>query len=66
MFKKITDEKIINVLEQISKEEKINFKKDILQIIASYSDGSLRDAINLLEQANNTFGSDLQLRIFLA
>ena len=59
VFKKILDEKIINVLEQISKEEKINFKKDILQIIASYSDGSLRDAINLLEQANNTFGSDL-------
>ena len=59
VFKKILDEKIINVLEQISKEEKINFKKDILQIIASYSDGSLRDAINLLEQANNTFGSNL-------
>ena len=59
VFKKILDEKIINVLEKISKKEKINFKKDILQIIASYSDGSLRDAINLLEQANNTFGSEL-------
>ena len=59
VFKKILDEKIINVLELISKKEKINFKKDILQIIASYSDGSLRDAINLLEQANNTFGSNL-------
>ena len=58
VFKKIPDNEIIKVLEKISKKEKIKINKEILQTIAIYSDGSLRDAINLFEQANNTFGGD--------
>ena len=56
VFKKISEAEIIKVLQKISKKENINFNKDILQTIATYSDGSLRDAINLFEQADNTFG----------
>ena len=56
VFKKISEAEIIKELQKISKKENINFNKDILQTIATYSDGSLRDAINLFEQADNTFG----------
>ena len=56
VFKKISEAEIIKVLQKISKKENINFYKNILQTIATYSDGSLRDAINLFEQADNTFG----------
>ena len=61
VFKKISETEIIKVLQKISKKENINFNKDILQTIATYSDGSLRDAINLFEQADNTFGENVTI-----
>ena len=61
VFKKISEAEIIKVLQKISKKENINFNKDILQTIATYSDGSLRDAINLFEQADNTFGENVTI-----
>ena len=61
VFKKISEAEIIKVLQKISKKENINFNKDILQTIATYSDGSLRDAINLFEQAENTFGENVTI-----
>jgi DNA polymerase-3 subunit gamma/tau len=56
-FKRIKNADIITSLEKISKAEKINLSKDVLEYIANQSDGSLRDAINLFEQTFSTFGN---------
>jgi len=56
-FKRIKNTDIITSLEKISKAEKINLSKDVLEYIANQSDGSLRDAINLFEQTFSTFGN---------
>ena len=56
-FKRIKNDDIVSSLEKISKAEKIKLSKDILEYIANQSDGSLRDAINLFEQAFSTFGN---------
>jgi DNA polymerase-3 subunit gamma/tau len=56
-FKRIKNAEIITSLEKISKAEKINLSKDVLEYIANQSDGSLRDAINLFEQTFSTFGN---------
>ena len=44
----ITD--IVNKLSYISNSEKINVDKKVLELIAQYSDGGLRDAINMLDK----------------
>jgi len=56
-FKRIKNADIITSFEKISKAEKINLSKDVLEYIANQSDGSLRDAINLFEQTFSTFGN---------
>ena len=59
IFKKI-DEKIIQKrLLFISGKEKMKMNKEILVSISNFSDGSLRDAINLMEQGFNTFGEKI-------
>ena len=40
----------------IAKSEKIKISSEVLKYISNQSEGSLRDAINLLEQTHNTFG----------
>jgi DNA polymerase III subunit gamma/tau len=52
-FKKITDEIILEKLNDIVKEEKIIIDKDVLIEIARISDGGLRDAIGLLDQLHS-------------
>ena len=59
IFKKIGEEVIFSRLSFIAKKEKIKINKEILTSIANFSDGSLRDAINLLEQGVNTFGENI-------
>jgi DNA polymerase III subunit gamma/tau len=44
-----TNEDIISRLEFIAQKEDVNIEKDALDLIAKRSDGSQRDAINLLE-----------------
>ena len=59
IFKKI-DEKIIQErLFFISEKEKMKMNNQILVSISNFSDGSLRDAINLMEQGFNTFGEEI-------
>ncbi len=59
IFKKI-DEKIIQErLLFISEKEKMKMNNQILVSISNFSDGSLRDAINLMEQGFNTFGEEI-------
>lgn len=61
VFKKIATETIVNSLQKIGKEEGTILENEILEYIAIESDGSLRDAINLFEQAFSTFGSKASL-----
>ena len=50
-FRRISLDAIIGRLKQISKEEKIDISDDALRLIASMSDGAMRDAISILDQA---------------
>ncbi|CAL4323403.1 DNA polymerase III subunit gamma/tau [Buchnera aphidicola] len=50
-LKKIKSKKIKNQLKKILNSEKIFFEKNTLKLIASSADGSMRDALSLLEQA---------------
>ena len=61
VFKKISEVEIVKTLEKIGKKEKMNMNNEILSTIASFSDGSLRDGINLFEQTYNTFGKTTTL-----
>ena len=56
VFKKISEEDIVKTIQEIGKKEKMMLELDVLKIIATFSDGSLRDGINLFEQTYNTFG----------
>ena len=55
-FKRISNEEIVTTLSMIAKSEKIKISSEVLKYISNQSEGSLRDAINLLEQTYNTFG----------
>ena len=50
-FRPISESALINRLNFICKEERIQCEKDALKIIYEISEGSVRDAISLLEQA---------------
>jgi DNA polymerase-3 subunit gamma/tau len=60
LFKKLPKIKILEKLDSIIKEEKIKIGKDALELVASASEGSLRDAESLLEQLSS-FGKDITL-----
>ena len=49
-FKKIDEDKIIQRLTTICKESKIEITENALKIIASLSEGALRDALSILER----------------
>ena len=49
-FKKIPEKLIVDRLKYILKEEKNTIDDDVLNLIATLSNGGLRDAINLLDQ----------------
>lgn len=49
-FKKLTVQEIVEKLEKIAKSEKIDIEKKALDLIAQYSDGSLRDAETMIDQ----------------
>jgi DNA polymerase-3 subunit gamma/tau len=60
LFKKLPKVKILEKLATIVKEEKIKAGKETLELIASASEGSLRDAESLLEQLSS-FGKEIML-----
>lgn len=49
-FEKISEEDIIKKLKYIVEKENIKVEEEALNLIAKYSDGGLRDAINLLDK----------------
>lgn len=49
-FKKITTEYIVQNLEEICKESKIEYTEDSLELIAELADGAMRDALSILER----------------
>ena len=51
-FKRITPKDLLNVLKKIACAEKIDIEDDALKLIGYYSDGSLRDALGILDQVS--------------
>ena len=49
-FKRLNIGDIMNQMSDILKHEKINFDKESLKIIAQKADGSMRDALSILDQ----------------
>ena len=52
-FKRISVEKIVERLMKVSQEEKINIENEVLQLIAKYSEGGLRDSLGLLDKLSS-------------
>lgn len=52
-FKKFTIQEITSKLKKISSSEKIKADEEVLELIASAADGSLRDAESLLDQMSS-------------
>ena len=50
-LKRLSDEAITNQLENLMEEENINYEKSALYSLAHAADGSMRDALSLLDQA---------------
>jgi DNA polymerase-3 subunit gamma/tau len=57
-FRRITKHKIKDQLRKITDTEKINIKETALEMIAKAADGSMRDALTLLDQASS-FSDDI-------
>lgn len=51
-FQKATQTELIHSLNRVIKTEKINIDEDAVNFLASYADGSFRDAVKILEQVN--------------
>lgn len=65
-FKKLTALEIIKRLEFIVKKEEVKVQKDVLEIIALNSGGSIRDAEGLLDQVltfSGAFGQKKEIKI---
>lgn len=60
-FRRISTFAIVSKLENLCIQEEINSDKETLTTIAKQSGGSLRDAINMLEQLHVSYGSALKL-----
>lgn len=58
-FKKISNNNIIKRLEYILKCEKRKMSNEVVSLIASLSDGGLRDAINLMDQLISLNADDI-------
>ncbi len=52
----------VNELERVCKGEGIKAEPEALKLIAKAATGSLRDALNLLQQLNTFYGNDLNLQ----
>jgi len=59
-FKKVSSNDIKNSLKQITSRENIEIDDSTIHMIASESDGSLRDALSLLDKLNTTFDGKIK------
>jgi len=58
-FKKVAVDKIKEQLASITSKEQIKIQDETLHIISQEADGSLRDALSLMDQLIATFGTDI-------
>ncbi|MCH7950471.1 MAG: DNA polymerase III subunit gamma/tau [Candidatus Dadabacteria bacterium] len=58
-FKKVAVDKIKGQLASITSKEKIKIQDETLYILSQEADGSLRDALSLMDQLIATFGTDI-------
>ncbi len=58
-FKKVAVDKIKEQLASITSKEKIKIQDETLYILSQEADGSLRDALSLMDQLIATFGTDI-------
>ena len=59
-FRKVPVERIKENLSSITKVENIGVEDETLYLLSQEADGSLRDALSLMDQLIATFGSDIQ------
>lgn len=52
-FRPVDQDKVVNHLEYIAKEEKIQISREALELLAAHGQGSFRDSISLLDQAGS-------------
>ena len=60
-FRHLEDQKIVERLQLIAKEETISADSDVLTLITRQSEGCLRDAENLLERLISSAGKELTI-----
>lgn len=60
-FRRISQADVVSRLADVAKAEGIRIEPQALQLIARSTGGSLRDALNLLEQLTIYYGSELNL-----
>ena len=60
-FRRLTQSAVVARLSQICASEQFQFQPEALNLIARSASGSLRDAVNLLEQMVNYYGSQVEL-----
>jgi len=61
-FRRLPQDDIVSVLTTICHGESINIEPEAMRLIARSATGSLRDAINLLEQLATYYGSEVKLQ----
>ena len=62
LFKRATQEQIVQKLKKIATEEKINIDREAMELVASSAEGSFRDAESLLDQLI-AFGNDKNITL---
>ncbi len=60
-FRRIPLTDMLTLLTHICESEGITIEPEALKLIARAATGSMRDALNLLQQANNYYGNDISL-----
>ena len=60
-FRRVPLTDMLALLTLICKSEGITIEPEALKLIARAATGSMRDALNLLQQANNYYGNDISL-----
>jgi DNA polymerase-3 subunit gamma/tau len=57
-FRRLTQIQVVERLKKILEAEKVSLEEEGLRLIASYSDGSLRDALSLLDQVLSFYSGE--------
>ncbi|MEG0978192.1 MAG: DNA polymerase III subunit gamma/tau [Bacilli bacterium] len=63
-FKKINQNALIQKLSEVATKEQINIETNVLEKIASFSDGGLRDALGLLDKLSSYSTEQITLNDF--